>query len=481
MERKYLLSTSVLCIENTQCRNTIYTSWLTYVADAKKIMPLTPRWFQLKHVPTLARLIKQPAKYNVIHSGRRAYKTESRKRRIVRFLGKSTVDPLFYDRPFRGLIGAPTRQQVKDIYWEDVKALIPKAWVQNGGKVSEVELKVVTFWGALIQLAGMDKPERAEGDEWDYMNLDEYGNMKKDVLEAHLMPMLSSRMGLLDLTGVPEGRNHYYDCHLRGLDPDQPDWATWGWHSGEVQGEDWIRERQQNMDPLTYEQECGGKFVAWQGRAYYQYDPDLHLRQCTYDPNAALVFCFDFNVSPGVACVVQEGADRTEVIGEVWIPRHSNTERVCDKLIADWGNHKGAIECYGDATGGAGGSAKVRGSDWDIIRAKLKPAFSNIVFRVPRSNPRVRARVNAVNSRLQSAGGEIRLVIDNSKAPHVAKDLDGVAVIEGSAGEIDKKGDPNLSHISDALGYYIAYKWPIEARILRPTGKVYVGGGAGAF
>jgi hypothetical protein len=427
---------------------------------------------------TRARLDYGPAKYNVIHSGRRAYKTEGRKRRMIRLAAK-------YARwgadgnPFRGLITAPTHQQVKDIYWKDLLALIPKRW-RDAGTVSVSELSVTLPWGAYIRLCGMDKPERAEGTEWDYMVLDEYGNMKPDVWEAHMQPMLTARLGWADFVGVPEGRNHYYQLHLRGLDPGEKDWATWGWHSDTVQPPEWVRDRKENMDEMTFDQECGGLFVAWQGRAYHCFDPALHVRPMEHQPGKALVFCFDFNVSPGVAAVCQEQGDGTGVIGEVWIPRNSTTERVCNRLAKDWSHHKGPVLCYGDATGGAGGSAKVQGSDWDIIRSVLRPAFgARITFKVPKSNPRERARVNAVNSRLRSANGVNRLFVDAAKAPHMVADLDFVALLEGGSGEIDKKKTSELTHMSDALGYYVNYEFPVEQRILKATGPIFVGGGAG--
>ena len=52
----------------------------------------------------------------------------------------------------------------------------------------------------------------------------------------------------------------------------------------------------------------------------------------------------------------------------------------CKKLIADWENHKGRVVCYGDATGGAGGSAKVKGSDWDLIKEELHPVFGQQLY-----------------------------------------------------------------------------------------------------
>lgn len=439
-------------------------------------MGLTPRWFQLKHVPVLATLMAEPAKYNVIHAGRRAYKTESRKRRMVKTCGKSLVNPVFAGRPFRGLIGAPTRQQVKDIYWADIKAMVPTSWTGRGGNISEVELSIRTTWGALIQLVGMDKPQRAEGGEWDYAILDEYGDMKPDVWGEHLMPMLTERMGWGDFVGVPEGRNHYYNLHLKGVDPSFPKWASWGWSSGEVQAAEWVGERKANMDPLTAAQEMDGDFVSWTGRAYHQFDPELHCRECAYDPAASLILCFDFNLAPGVCAICQEAEIGTTVIGEIWIPQGSNTIRVCEQIISDWGTHSGPVIAYGDATGGARGTARVRGSDWDLIRETLKTRWPDLICRVKKANPAIRSRVNAVNTRLHNSAGESRLFIDGSKAPHVAKDLDAVKNTDHGQ---PNENDGDIGHISAALGYYIDYAFPISNIILKPTGRVYVGGGAG--
>jgi hypothetical protein len=203
-----------------------------------------------------------------------------------------------------------------------------------------------------------------------------------------------------------------------------------------------------------------------------------------YDPKKPIGLCFDFNVEPGVCAIVQEQElprqyERdargiidlsrkvvgTGVIGEVYIPRNSNTPAVCRKIIEDWGQHPGMVTCYGDATGGARGTAKVAGSDWDLIKAELKPTFgARLNFDVPAANPAERSRLNAVNTRLKTANGTIRLMVDAKKAPHVVKDLEGVRLLEGGAGEIDKNADRRLTHISDGLGYYVERKFPVASR-----------------
>jgi hypothetical protein len=57
---------------------------------------------------------------------------------------------------------------------------------------------------------------------------------------------------------------------------------------------------------------------------------------------------------------------------------------VCRKIVEQWGHHQGLVMLYGDATGGAQGSARVQGSDWQLVQAELKPVYGrNLHFRVP--------------------------------------------------------------------------------------------------
>ena len=46
------------------------------------------------------------------------------------------------------------------------------------------------------------------------------------------------------------------------------------------------------------------------------------------------------------------------------------------------------------------------------------------------------------------------------KCPHVVTDFDGV-VWNDKTGEIDKTSDKTLTHLSDAIGYYVAQVHPL--------------------
>jgi hypothetical protein len=342
--------------------------------------------------------------------------------------------------------------------------MLPRSIVR--GTPKETDLCITLVNGAELWVVGMDKPERIEGRPWNGGVLDEFANMKPGAWGENVRPALSDRLGWCWLIGVPEGRNHYYDLWKYAISGQDPEWQGFTWNSADILPQSEVDAARRQLDPLVFAQEYEASFINFEGRAYYPFIEATHCKPLVYDPARTLNFCFDFNVEPGVACVVQEqklptGVEGSGVIGEVYIPRNSNTPAVCKRLIADWGQHKGRIVCYGDATGGARGSAKVQGSDWDLIRAEFKVLGPRVEYRVRTHNPAERARINAVNSRLLSGDRVIRLCVDPAKAPNVVRDLEGVRLLEGGSGEIDKKADQRLTHISDALGYYIEHEFPV--------------------
>jgi len=412
--------------------------------------------------------VRSNKRFTVVPAGRRSGKTWiAKKFRLIR----RALDVTPWHDP-RYFAAAPTRQQAKDIFWDDLKEMISPDLIV--GRPSETELKIKLTNGALICVIGLDKPMRMEGKPWNGGILDEYGNMKSGAWRENIRPMCTDRLAWVDFIGVPEGRNHYYDLWTDSFRPENLDeWGAHTWTTEEVlalylgaeAAAKEIASAKRDMDPLTYDQEYRGSFVTFEGRAYYQFDIGKHASQTlSYQKGADLIFTFDFNRSPGVAAVLQEQAAGTCAIGEVWIPQNSTTPAVCRRLIADWGKHEGNFFLYGDATGGAKGSAKVEGSDWDLIEEhlsnRLRTGGRRVYSYVQKGNPSERARVNSVNSRLESANGDIRLRIDPDKAPHVVRDLDATMTLKGGSGEIDKDADSSLSHISDAIGYYMHVAHP---------------------
>lgn len=439
--------------------------------DVPVIVGPTAAWTQMRYHPVQQALIRTTRRFCTIPAGRRSGKTAMAKRKLVMaaMMGTPFPNPAFF-------AAAPTRDQAQRIFWNDLKAMVPD-WMRSKPD-SESHMMIHLINGASISVVGLDKPQRVEGSPWDGGVITEFGNTKPTAWAQNIRPVMSDRNGWCWLEGVPEGRNHYYDLHEYALaDMLNPDgeWGAYHWTSEDILPPHEIAAAKRDLDPQTYDQEMRASFINFQGRAYYDFDHSTHANaRLGYEPRQPLIFCFDFNVSPGIAVVCQElrlpnGLEGTAIIGEVWIPRNSNTPAVCRKLIEDWGDHEGRIMLYGDATGGARGSAKVLGSDWTLIEQAMHGHYGEprVFTEVPRANPAERSRVNALNSRIRNGAGEVRLMVDPGRAPQVVKDFEGTTVLEGGSGEIDKKHDPMRSHMTDAVGYYVRRVFPVDSD--RPT------------
>lgn len=447
----------------------------------------------MKYHPVHAALDRSPARFCVVPAGRRSGKTERAKRKMV----KQAMTAMTMPAPYGAC--APTRDQAKKIYWDDFKMLVPGWAIRD---VSESHLTITLHNGASIQVIGMDRPERIEGTPWAGLILDEYGNMKPIAWTNHVRPALSDvrcKNAWCWFIGVPEGRNHYYDLYKDALGPlnvrHGGQWDAFTWPSSDILDPREVESARRELDELTFAQEYMGSFVNFTGQAYYTFREEKNCAPIRnrYNRDADLHLCFDFNVDPGICVIVQEmplplpapdpvvrmldgttifrnvkiiGEEivGTGVIGEVYIPRNSNTRAVCRKVIKDWGTHQGRVFLYGDATGGARKTAATEGSDWDIVKNELYGHFGRgqVFYRVPEANPTERARINAMNSRIMTQYGEIRLMVDPVKAPYTVKDLEGVRLLEGGSGEIDKKHDPKLTHLTDGLGYYVQHEFPVR-------------------
>lgn len=444
---------------------------------------LTERWRLTKELrtPPQEDFWTSLVRFNICHAGRRSGKTEIAKMRGVRKAVRFFKETQLTD----GLVifGAPTHTQARNIFWNDVRSLIPDSMLEDEPLDGRMSMKLIG--GTEILVCGFDVAARAEGRPIDHLVLDEYGNMKPEVWTQNLRPALSTPgrpLGTADFVGVPEGRNHYHD--LVQAHKDSPDWKIHHWYSEDVVSPEEIAAAKRDLDPLTYEQEYRGSFVSFQGKVYYQFDAILNTQvglKSRYDQNEDLIVCFDFNRKPGVCIIVQEMKNTglrafvkpefTAVIDEVYLPNDSNTMLVCQRFLDRYATHRGRVLVYGDATGGSLKTSSITdGSDWDIIRNIFSPAFgTRFSSRVGRSNPSERSRINAMNSRIKAFDGQIGMLIDPERCPKLIKDLEGVRAVKDGSGKIDKTSDLMLTHPSDALGYYVTAKFPVSGGVSTAT------------
>jgi len=425
---------------------------------------LSPRWTPLESHSKQSAFYRSSARFNVVEAGRRSGKTEACKRRKVRRAIRHGFPG------YRCLLGAPTQAQAEAIWFDDIYALARPHVVDV--KLSKAEIRLDN--GAHFKVAGLDEARRIEGVPVDDAGIDEIADCRPDVWDKTLRPLVDTkgRPGSIDFIGVPRPSELF--SKLADLaQSGSPEWAYFHWTSEELLSPEAILAAKRDMDPRLYAQEYLASRVNVSGRVCHSWDRSLHVVDgLPYNPEAPLIFALDFNVEPGPACVGQEhiftdGTPVTDWLGEVHIPQDSHTKLVCDKLIADWGSHRGPVLLDGDPAGGARSTtASDGGSNWKIATDTMRAHFGDRV-RVMRERaaPRVIDRINAWNSRLRTADGRIHMRFSKFACKQLIADCEHVQWKQGADFEIDKR-DLKRTHWLDAASYYIARKYPVTGGVI---------------
>jgi hypothetical protein len=178
-------------------------------------------------------------------------------------------------------------------------------------------------------------------------------------------------------------------------------------------------------------------------------------------PGLPVCLSFDFNIHPATCVIGQAHGDEPWIWREVWKPfaggeaTRASARGARDLLsAAGW---EGPIRIYGDATGKAG---KTTGpSD----HAVLKDIFPAAAWCIPHENPHVRDRVAAVNARCETMDGQSHMRVDPS-CKRLIGDFEQVVFAEN--GDLDQKTNPDLTHISDACGYWIVKDFPVVKKVV---------------
>lgn len=385
--------------------------------------------------------------------GRRSLKTELPKRALVLAL----LDPKPWADP-RYIAAGPTRDQIKNIAWKDLKALVPKDWLAKEG-IKETELRIVTWWGAEIKLVGLDRPERIEGSPIDGIWLTERANIPSGAYDAHISLALADRRGWLVEEGTPDfegpSAKEYEDAYERSRSGD-PEIKAFRWSSRAVLPPEEIRSQEQSLDPLYFEQEVEGAFVRTPDMAYYNFSHDSktgNVAHVEYQSGKTIYVGCDFNFGYHKWALFQLG-DVVNNIPEVHVfdlieLRNAEVEQMCNALkdkLRDLGHSEQGVVISGDYSGNQR-KAEATASAW----AQIRNRFQNSEIKV-REQPPIADRLRIVNSFIKSADGTRRLKVHPERCKSLITDFRYVTRSQLFAQQ-DKGGE--LTQASDALGYML--------------------------
>jgi hypothetical protein len=313
--------------------------------------------------------------------------------------------------------------------------------------------------------------------------LDEYASIAPEAWTEVLRPALADKQGRALFIGTPRGYNHFYDLYqnVQG----QSQWSTFQYtteQGGNVAKQE-LESAAQELDERTYRQEFRASFEnLTSGTAYYAFDRHRNVREVEFEPLHSICWSLDFNINPMCSVIAQviDTTNRLEmlqgmrsgvinVLDELFLPNCS-TPQACEEFYNRTERFRRGrqlvVNVYGDASGSKRQTSNAGAeSDWQAIRnffARHSGEFQ-VSFKYKHSNPPVRDRVAAVNGMLQNALEQSKLFID-AHCRHLLKDLERVAWKPGTT-VLDQDTDPQLTHISDALGYLCETEFGI-----RPAG-----------
>lgn len=178
------------------------------------------------------------------------------------------------------------------------------------------------------------------------------------------------------------------------------------------------------------------------GQVYYAFDRELHVDPTVKKGVGQIYLGLDFNVDPMTCIVAQVVNKEFHIFDEIYL-NNSDTFKMAAE-IKKRGYTGTAIP---DSTGKA---RKTSGKSDHLI---LKEAGLRIP---PVRNPFVTDRVNNVNRLFTS--NRIKI---SPKCKKLINDLEKVAWKDN---KLDQKTNPSLTHISDALGYFLWWAEPIKVQ-----------------
>ena len=366
---------------------------------------------------------------------------------FINLIGKKNKDG-----KSNGLILYPTYNLADSVFVEPFREILERNGIAYTYNIASHKFK--TSYGN-IQIYQTRYPQRIVGASYTYIGIDELDIETFKVAETTVQKALGRLRGcddaILYITTTPEGFGYTYHLMVEQFN-DSKLLVHGKTTDNKYLPESYIQSLRDNYDDRLLEAYINGNFVnLTQGATYYGFDRELHVGECKYNPNLPIHCGQDFNCDPLSSTISQIYPNgQVKVIKEITLSHGGDgdlpTQRMCDTIRQMFPNN--IYYSYPDATGAAKNSS-ARYSDISIIRQ------NKFIVKVAHINPRVINRVNAVNNQLNKNN----ILIDKS-CTGLIKDLEQVTNKTGTR-EIDKSNH-NLSHLSDAFGYFLNWIAPVS-------------------
>jgi hypothetical protein len=379
------------------------------------------------------------ARFRVVVAGRRFGKTYLAINELAKFARYPNRRVLYI---------ATTYRQAKNVILNDlIQFLAEKNWIK---KINHSDLEITLVNNSVIALRSSDNREALRGTKWNFIVFDEFASMDPETYYSVLRPTLSDTGGHALFIGTPYGRNHFWEIYNNAGALD--DWSSHTYttlNGGQVPPEE-IEAAKRDLDERTFNQEYNATFEDARGIIAYAFDKENIKSAPELSQSNALHIGMDFNTDNFSACIMLQNRDHLHVIDEIML-MGASTNDMCKEIQSRYGLGR-QIFVYPDASGNQRKTSAGGLTDHLILHN------AGFKVRTPKTNPPVKDAIAAVNSRLRSTTGEIKLHID-PKCRHTLDSMNKFSYKEGSRVPDKSSG---YDHMFDALKYCVWQLFPLQ-------------------
>jgi hypothetical protein len=353
------------------------------------------------------------------------------------------------------------------------------AWFLSPGQFHYHETRHVLSWigGGDIQFVTGENPQSIAGPNAAFCGTDEPGSIKREAWRNTVARVrdIGAKLRQKVAAGTPEGLNYLNDL----FGPDRrPGYHRYTMRTVENSylPESYLEQVRANSSEAELAAYLDGQFVNMVGAlAYNSFNADVQMRAFSLDPDLPLRLAFDFNVDPMALVVGQQisgPAGPEFLVYESIALMGSTVYDICAKFREKYPFWKKGLIVYGDATGRRRSHLSLK-SNYDAIREELT-SVGPLTEKVPTENPAVTTRLNSVNRLCKDGRGFARLWLNgDAQKPRSSPCLALVkslqqTVKKSGTDDLWKKSGETITHLSDALGYWLTY----EAPATKPTSVV---------
>jgi len=365
----------------------------------------------------------------------------------------------------------PTYDLIKQIVFPRMEQLLAAHGLAYLLNETDKTLVIYGMAGVVI-FRTMDSPERIIGyehadaicDELDTLKTDKAAEVWRKVVARNRQKKPDGKPNTVGVATTPEGFKFVYQkWKQKPLKGSQIIKASTLSNAKNLP-EDYIETLRDNYPDQMLEAYLEGEFVnLTQGSVHPDFDRKLNACTTKIEPGETLHVGVDFNVGHMAAGVhvLRDGephavAEFVDLLDTPTLIATLKARYQSPELKASFKAHR--IICYPDASGKSRKSVNASVSDIALLKQ------AGFLVLAKSTNPFIKDRVAAVNKMIHKENKRLYKV-NVDACPHLVEGLEKQAYNKN--GEPDKTS--GIDHIIDAIGYFIAYRFPIVHGKARQT------------